>query len=190
VIGTQAILMAKRAGKSLDAALIEEQFARFRDDLVRHEKRYAQAALNRVASTRSGKPSEDRAYTIAGATLPVTGLDGLSADRFENLARVLANLQFEDGRWIHGMARFPIESSDLLTTAEAIRQLRHELGRDVASLLTYIQWRDLTDNAIEKLSTYTASLTRRDPAPDPVPPPADAAGLFDATPYRTHGGLR
>ena len=124
VMGTQTILLARRYGKKLDASLAETQLARFRDDLIRQEKRYAAAAASRVASTKADEPAEDLAFSIAGATLPVVGLDDLSAGSFENLALVLENLQFDDGRWIHGMARFPIESSDLLTTAHAIRTLR------------------------------------------------------------------
>jgi len=124
VLGTQAILLAKRYGKKLDDALTEKQLARFRQDLIRNEKKYAAAAADRLASTTVDQPSEDLAFGIAGATLPVVGLSGLSFDSFDNLALVLANLQFADGRWIHGMARFPIESSDLLTTAYAIRTLR------------------------------------------------------------------
>lgn len=123
LVGTQTILLARRYGMKLDSTLVERQLARFGEDLIKHENRYAAAAASRVASARAGKPSEDLAYSIAGATLPVVGLEDLSTGPLGNFALVLANLQFEDGRWTHGMARFPVESSDCLTTAHAIRTL-------------------------------------------------------------------
>lgn len=123
LVGTQTILTARRYGMKVDSTRAEQQLARFKEDLIKHQNRYAAAAESRVASARAGKPAEDLAYSIAGATLPVVGLDDLSTGPLGNFALVLANLQFEDGRWTHGMARFPVESSDTLTTAHAIRTL-------------------------------------------------------------------
>ena len=123
LIGTQTILMARRYGMKLDSTLAERQLAKFKEDLIKNQNRYAAAAESRVTSARAEKPAEDLAYSIAGATLPVLGLEDLSTGPLGNFALVLANLQFEDGRWTHGMARFPVESSDCLTTANAIRTL-------------------------------------------------------------------
>jgi hypothetical protein len=41
--------------------------------------------------------------------------------RAEALAQIIAELQWVDGRWHHGMARMPFESSDFAATALAVR---------------------------------------------------------------------
>jgi hypothetical protein len=66
--------MARRYGMKLDSTLAERQLAKFKEDLIKHQNRYAAAAESRVTSARAGKPAEDLAYSIAGATLPVLGL--------------------------------------------------------------------------------------------------------------------
>ncbi len=123
LVGTQAILMARRYRMELDSTLAERLLATFKENLIKNQNRYATATESRVASARADQPGLDLAYGIAGATLPVLGLDDLYSGPLSSYALVLANLQFEDGRWTHGMARFPIESSDCLTTAQAIRTL-------------------------------------------------------------------
>jgi ankyrin repeat protein len=123
LFGSQTILMARRYGMTLDSTLAERQLARFKEDLIKHQNRYATATKSRVASARADQPGLDLAYGLASATLPVLGLDDLYSGPLGSFALVLANLQFEDGRWTHGMARFPVESSDCLTTAHAIRTL-------------------------------------------------------------------
>src|SRR5262245_39283410 len=100
------------------------------ENLSRLERSAAKVTRSRPASAKPNEPAENLSFPLAGITYPAIGLvpvAGLVAVRGQSvvkLALVLANLQFEDGRWIHGMARNPIESSDVLTTAYAIRTLQ------------------------------------------------------------------
>ena len=124
VAGMQAMLVAKRYGLKLDEKMFEKQRARYRDNLRNLDRQVEPAIGNRIASSKADDPSEDLSFSLGLIPLPVTGLKELRDESFGNIALVLANLQFEDGRWIHGMARVPIESSDSLTTAYAIRTLQ------------------------------------------------------------------
>ena len=128
----QATLLAKQYGLKVNDKIAETQLTRFSKFLSDFERRNAKAAAIREASggTVSPGPQEDRSFSLAGLLGSVPPSSSASTERFENMARVLANLQFEDGRWIHGLARFPIESSDALTTAYAIRALQFHAPAD------------------------------------------------------------
>ena len=131
VHGIQAMLLAKRHGLKLDEMLFEKQWARYRENLRRLDRLAAAAAGSRIASAKADDPSEDLSFSFASFPLPLAGPGAVEGESLGNIALVLANLQFDDGRWIHGMARVPIESSDLLTTAYALRTLQlHTPGPD------------------------------------------------------------
>src|SRR5262249_43049819 len=79
LLGTQTILMAHRYRMKLDSTLAERLIARFKENLIKHQNRYAAAAESRVASARADKPEVDLADGIAGATLPGHGRDELDS---------------------------------------------------------------------------------------------------------------
>jgi ankyrin repeat protein len=122
----QATLLAKQYGLKINEKIAETQLTAFSEFLSDFERGHAKAAVSREASAATDSPShqEDRSRSLAAFLGSVPPFSTASTERFENMARVLANLQFEDGRWIHGLARVPIESSDVLTTAYAIRALQ------------------------------------------------------------------
>ncbi len=126
VTGAQAVLLAKHYGIKVDDELASQQIGRLREQVERWEKRAASAISSREASAGPslGLVPEDRVFSIAGTLAPTPGLQIPAYRQLGNLAVALANLQFEDGHWIHGAARFPIESSDFLTTAHAVRGLQ------------------------------------------------------------------
>jgi hypothetical protein len=171
VHGMQATLVAQRYGMKLDEAMFEKQRAQYLDNLRRLNRLAAPAVGSRIASAKADDTSEDLSFSLGIFPLPVTGLEPFRGETFGNIALVLANLQFEDGRWIHGMARVPIESSDLLTTAYAVRTLQlHTPGPEKAriehQIARAIEWLDhtppsTTDDLIGRLyGLYWASRDR------------------------------
>lgn len=131
----------------LDETLAEKQLERFREELKDLEAKIASATASREASAKADTPAEDLGFSLATATLPLLGLDQGGGQSFGNVALVLANLQSEDGRWSHGMARFPIESSDFVTTAYAVRtlqryapaQARQRIDRQIARAMDWLE---------------------------------------------------
>ena len=130
--GGQATLLAKQYGVKINEGLAGKLLARLREQINGWERGSAKAITSREASAGPSVPlfRGDRAYALAARLGSSPGLDQPPDQRFGNLAMVLANLQFEDGRWTHGPPRFPIESSDALTTAYAIRGLQRHAPAD------------------------------------------------------------
>jgi ankyrin repeat protein len=117
--------LAKRYGFELNEELMARLRKHFRDGVVRRGERALKSSSTREASAGTGAPyaQEDRSFSAVGESM--LALTDASLDQTAgNIALLLSNLQFDDGRWIHGLGRFPIESSDLLTTAYAIRALQ------------------------------------------------------------------
>jgi hypothetical protein len=125
VPAVHATALAKRYGFELNEDLMARLLKHFRDGAVRRGERALKSTSTREASAGTGAPyvQEDRIFSAVNESM--LALTDPSLDQTAgNIALLLANLQFEDGRWIHGLGRFPIESSDLLTTAYVIRTLQ------------------------------------------------------------------
>jgi ankyrin repeat protein len=123
-----ATALAKRYGFEVNEDLEARLLGYVRDGAdgaVRRGERALKSASSREASAGPGAPyvQEDRSFSAVGESMLALA-DSSLHQTAGNLALLLANLQFEDGRWIHGLGRFPIESSDLLTTAYVIRTLQ------------------------------------------------------------------
>jgi N-acyl-D-amino-acid deacylase len=120
----RAIAVAQRQGFSVDARLLDAELQRERDATARFES----SAAERLASGETGLL---RASLATGGDLsfgsPWFLSNSADADlRFPHDREALrdARLQLRDGRWRHGPARVPIESSDFTATATAIRSLQ------------------------------------------------------------------
>jgi Ankyrin repeats (3 copies)/Squalene-hopene cyclase C-terminal domain/Ankyrin repeat len=119
----RATAVARRQGFAVDARLLDAQIQRARDETVRFEAN-ARESLAREAGvlSESLRFGGDASFGIpwflsrfADARLPLA---------HEQEALLLARMQLKDGRWRHGPARVPIESSDFTATATAIRSLQ------------------------------------------------------------------
>ena len=119
----RATALAQRQGFSIDARLLDAQIGRGRDQTVRfeadaRENLASEAGVLSESLRFSGDPSFSSPWflsSFADARLPFA---------HESEALLLARMQLKDGRWRHGPARVPIESSDFTATATAIRSLQ------------------------------------------------------------------
>jgi ankyrin repeat protein len=135
----RAVTLAHRGGFAIDSTLFDAQVQRERDVTARVEARSAETlnsedAILRLSLAFGGDASFGIPWSLsshAEAALPL---------RHDNEARVLTKLQLNDGRWRHGPARTPIESSDFTATATAIRTLQaYASPRDPAEFTSHIQ---------------------------------------------------
>jgi hypothetical protein len=139
-LAVQTTLLAKQHGLKVDDTLADVQLSRVQNELSSLERSFVKARRTRELSAKADTPFEDLSFALANLALPFPQIDGLRAQEGISLPFVLGNLQFENGRWIHGTARVPIESSDILTTAYAIRTLqRYTTGENRAALSPHIQ---------------------------------------------------
>ena len=116
----RAVTLAQRRGFAIETTLLDAQLQRGRERTARRSAETVNNddAILRLSLANGGDASFGipwALYSHAEAALPL---------RHDNDARVLAKLQLKDGRWRHGPARTPIESSDFTATATAIRTLQ------------------------------------------------------------------
>lgn len=135
----RAVTLAQRRGFAIETMLLDAQVQREREVTARIEARSAETlnsddAILRLSLAFGGDTSFGipwALYSHAEAALPL---------RHDNEARVLTKLQLKDGRWRHGPARTPIESSDFTATATAIRALQaYASPRDPAEFTSHVQ---------------------------------------------------
>ena len=134
----RAVTLAQRRGFAIETTLLDAQLQRGRE---RTAQRSAETVNNDDAILRlSLATGGDASFGIPWALYShaEAGLPG--EPRHDNQARVLTKLQLKDGRWRHGPARTPIESSDFTATATAIRALQaYASTRDPAEFTPHIQ---------------------------------------------------
>lgn len=119
----RATAVAQQQGFAIDARLLDAQIQRARDETVRleadaRESLASEAAVLRDSLRFGGDVSFGISWflsSFADARLPFA---------HEREGLLLARMQLKDGRWRHGAARVPIESSDFTATATAIRSLQ------------------------------------------------------------------
>ncbi len=119
----RATAIAQRQGFAVDARLLDAQIQRARDETVRFEANASDNLVSEAAVlSESLRFGGDQSFgspwflsSFADAGLPFD---------HKSEALLLARMQLKDGRWRHGPARVPIESSDFTATATAIRSLQ------------------------------------------------------------------
>jgi hypothetical protein len=119
----RATAVAQRQGFPVDARLLDAELQRERDAAVRFEASAieslaSEARLLRASLATGGDMSFGSPWFLSNSA---------DADvRFPHDREAMsdARLQLRDGRWRHGPARVPIESSDFTATATAIRALQ------------------------------------------------------------------
>src|SRR5262249_12083298 len=121
----RATALAKRLGFSVDPQMLEAQI-----QFVREQRSKLIPALS---SMKTAQQMSTYSFRNGDGDLAFIGwilssfLDaGLERDEdLQTIAVFLANLQLSDGSWRYGPPRVPLLSSDIASTASAVRALRH-----------------------------------------------------------------
>ena len=119
----RATALAQRQGFAIDVRLLDAQIQRARDETVRFESD-AKESLASEAAVLSESLKFGGDPSFASPWFLSSFADARLQFADESEALLLARMQLKDGRWRHGPARVPIESSDFTATATAIRTLQ------------------------------------------------------------------
>lgn len=119
----RATAVAQRQGFPVNARLLDAQLQRERDATVRFEASAIESLASETGLLRASLALGGD-FSFGGAWLLSNSADAGLPFRHDGDALLLARLQLRDGRWRHGPARVPIESSDFTATATAIRSLQ------------------------------------------------------------------
>jgi ankyrin repeat protein len=122
--------LAQKSGFKIDEPLAQRQLESILHEPRRAEMRKAQAGVDdRLRVDFDGNLSL-RTGLFLSELLDV----GYKPDiETESDAKLLADLQWVDGRWNHGLPRIPIESSDFAATAFAVRVLPAYAAKELAA---------------------------------------------------------
>ncbi len=121
----RAVAVAQRNGYSPDVSLLERQVKRLMADDVKFQELDEEAVKTEDGILRSSLENGGD-FAFAFALLRASYVDSsnvIAAPKVGASTLLLARMQLADGSWRFGPPRVPIESSDIATTAMAVRAM-------------------------------------------------------------------